>query len=83
MRNASWLMAKQIASAGVIWKSRIPLFITRNRGAGAQGWSVGIERPYDLVLGLERSYKSQEANLGKPSSAHGNRAELKLAQSET
>jgi hypothetical protein len=44
---------------------------------------VGIERPHDLVVGLERSYKSHNATLGKAARAHGRRPLLKQAQSGT
>ena len=55
-----WLIALQAATARLKNKGQWPTFQGQVIIAPESRSSVGIERPRDLVVGLERSYKSQE-----------------------
>ena len=59
-RRALWLIALQAATARLKKKGQWPTVQSQVSGAPASPRSVGIDRPYDLVVGLERSYKSLE-----------------------
>ena len=59
-RRALWLIALQAGTARLKKKGQWPTVQSQVSGAPASPRSVGIDRPYDLVVGLERSYKSLE-----------------------
>ena len=59
-RKALWLIALQAATARLRKKGQWCIVQSQVSGAPETPRSVGIERPHDLVVGLERSYKSEE-----------------------
>ena len=59
-RQTQWLIALQAATAGLKKKGQWLTVQGQVSGAPESPRSVGIKRPYNLVGGLERSYKSLE-----------------------
>ena len=56
-RRALWLITLLVASARLKKKGQWSSVQSQVSGAPESPRSVGIERPHDLVVGLERSYK--------------------------
>ena len=59
-RKTLWLIALQAATARLKKKGQWSTVQGQVISAPEPPRSVGIERPHDLVVGLERSYKSEE-----------------------
>ena len=59
-RMALWLIGLQAVTARLKRKGQWSIVQSQVISAPESPRSVGIERPHDLVVGLERSYKSPE-----------------------
>ena len=79
---ALWLIALQAGTARLKKKGQWSTVQSQVNGSSESRRSVGIERPHDLVVGLERSYKRLGRSLGKPRKTHESETKRKLAQSD-